>query len=71
MNNDHTSHWSRIKRFDIIESHVTLGRVPGFVWVVLREDCLAHRTPVGLESDRCVPRVELQIKRQLVCTRAV
>ena len=37
----------------------------------MREDCLAHRAQFGPKSDRCVPRSGLQIKRQLVCTRAV
>ena len=71
MNNDHAAYRSRIERFDIVKPHVALTCVPGFKWIVLREDCLAHRTPVGPENDRCVPRVELQVKRQLVCTRAV
>ena len=35
-------------------------------WLVLREDRLAHRTPFGPESDRCVQRVEFQVKRQVV-----
>ena len=71
MNNEHTAHRTRVEPFDIVKPHVTLARVPGFEWVVLREDCLAHRTPFGPVCDRCVSRVELQIKRQLVCTRAV
>ena len=71
MNSDYTAHRSRIKSFDIVKPHVTLARVPGFEWIVLREDCLAYRTPLGPESDPCVPRVELQVKRQLACTRTV
>ena len=35
---------------DIVKPHVTLARVPGFAWVVLREDCLAQRTPFGPEG---------------------
>ena len=54
MNNDHTAHRSRIKFFDIVKTHVTLTGVPGFEWIVLREDCLARRTPSGPEGDRCV-----------------
>ena len=45
--------------------------VPKFGLVVLREHCLAHRTPLRSEGDRNVPRTELQIQGQLVCTRAV
>ena len=61
MNSDHTAHRSRIDRFDIVNPHVALTYVPGFDWVVLREDNLAPRTPFGPQSDRCVPRVELQL----------
>ena len=70
MNNDHAAHRSRIERFDIVKPHVALTCLPGFEWIVLREDCLAHRTPFGPESDRRVQRVELQVKGQLqlVCT---
>ena len=63
MNNDHAAYRSRIECFDIVKPHVALTCVPPFKWIVLREDCLAHRTPFGPESDRCVPRVELQVKR--------
>ena len=56
MNNDHTAHWSVMKRFDIVKPHVALLRVPRSEWVVLRENCLAHRTPVRPKSDRCVSR---------------
>ena len=69
-NNHHTAHRSRIERFDIVEPHVTLACVPGLGWVVQCEDCLAHRTPLRSEGDRCVSKVELQIKGQPVCTRA-
>ena len=71
MDNDHTERRTRVEPFDIIKSHVTLARVPGFEWVVLREDCLAQRTPFGPVSNCCLERVELQVKRQLVCARAV
>ena len=71
MNNDHTAHWSMIERFDMVKPHVALLRVPVFEWVILREDCLAHRTSFGPECDRCVPRGELQVKRQLVCTLTI
>ena len=71
MDNDHTAHWSMIERFDIVKPHVALLCVPGFEWVILREDCLTHRTPFKSKCGRCVPRVELQVKRQLVCTRTV
>ena len=71
MNNDHTAHWSMMKRFDIVKPHVALFRVPRFEWVVLREGRLAHRTPFRPKSDRCVSKVELQVKKQLVCTRTV
>ena len=53
------------KPFDIVKPHVTLARVE---WVVLREDCLAQRTPFGPEGNCCVPTAELQINGQLVCT---
>ena len=57
MNNDRTAHRTRIEPFDIVKPYVILARVPGFGWVILREDCLAHRTPFGPEGDRRVPRV--------------
>ena len=47
MNNDHTAHRSRIGRFHTVKPHVAL------TCIVLREDCLAHRTPFGPESHRC------------------
>ena len=68
MNSNHTPHRPSIDRVDIVKPQVALTCVSGFEWVVLREDCLAHRTPFRPESDRCVPRVELQVKRQLVST---
>ena len=34
-----------------VKPNVTLARVPGFEWVVLREDCLAHRTPLQINGD--------------------
>ena len=61
MINDRTARRSEIKPFDIVKPHVTLACVPGFERIVLREDCLAHRTAFGPEGDRCVPGVELQI----------
>ena len=71
MNNDHTAHWSTTERFHIVKPHVALLRVPGFERVILSEDCLAHRAPFRSKSGRCVPRVELHVKRQLVCTRTI
>ena len=56
MNNDHTAHWSMMKRFDIVKPHVALLRVPRSEWVILREGRLAHRTPFRPKSDRCVSR---------------
>ena len=48
MNNDYAAHRTRVEPFDIVKPHVALTCVPGFEWVILREDCLAHRTPFGL-----------------------
>ena len=58
------------ERFDIIEQHVALFCGPRLKWIV-REDCLVHRAPLRSKTDRCVPKVELQVKRQLVCNRTV
>ena len=63
-------HWSTIERFDIIASP-TLLCVSGLECFILCEDCHAHRSPFKSKGDRCVPRVELQLKRQRVCTRTV
>ena len=71
MDNSHTAYWSMIKRHDIIEANVALLCAPRFTWVVLREDRLAHQTPIRPMSDRSVPRIEPQVERQLVCTRTV
>ena len=71
MDNHHIAHWSKTVCFDIVKPHVALFCVPRFQWVVLRQDCLAHRASFKSKSDRCVPSVELQVKRQLVCTRSV
>ena len=71
MNNDHTAHWSMIGRCDIDEPHVALLCEPRFEWVILREDSLAHQAPFRSKSYRSVPRIELQVKRQLVRTRTV
>ena len=60
-----------IKRLDITEPHVSLLCAPRFRWDALREDRLAHRTPFRLMSDRHVAGIELQVERQLVCTRTV
>ena len=68
-NNDHTAHRPMVERFDFIEPHVALLCVPRFEWVILRQDCLAHRAPFRSKSDRSVTRIELQIKRHLVRTR--
>ena len=54
MNNDHTAHRTGVEPFDIVKPHVTLARVPEFEWVVLREDCLAQRTPFGPEGNCCI-----------------
>ena len=69
MDNNQTTKWSMIQRLDIIEPRVLLLNAPGFARVVLCEDCLDHRVLFKSKSDRGVPRVEQQIKRQLVCTR--
>ena len=71
MNNDHKAHRSMIKRLDIIEPHVTVLCAPRSGWVILREDCPARRASFGSKSNRSVPRSELQVERQLVCTRNV
>ena len=71
MDNNQTTCWSMTKRFDIVKPHVALLCVPGFECVILRADCLARRSPLKSKSDRTVPRVELQIQRQLVRTRTV
>ena len=71
MNSDHTAYRSMIAHLDIIEPHVPLLCVPRFGWVILREDCLAHRAPLRSKSDRSFSRIELQVKGQLVSTRVL
>ena len=71
MDINHATRRSRLKPFDIVKPHVALKRTPGFEWIIMCEDCLAHRAPFWSKRDSCVPRVELQTKGQLVCTRTV
>ena len=39
------------RRTGVVEPHVALTYVPGFAWIVLREDCIARR-PFGPEGDQ-------------------
>ena len=71
MDNNHATHRSRIKPFDIVKPDVALTCTPGFEWIIMCEDCLAHCAPLWSKRDRCVPGVELQTKGQLVCTPTV
>ena len=67
---NHTPHATARNRLDIIQPRAALLDVQAFQRIVLRENRLAQSTPLRLDGDRCVPRVELQIKRQLIRTRA-
>ena len=65
VNNNHTAHWSMIQRLDIIEPNVILLCVPRCVKTVLLIERYSGRKVTA------VPRVELQVEKQLVCTRTI
>ena len=65
VNSDHTAHWSMIQRLDIIEPNVILLCVPRCEKTVLLIECYSGRKVTA------VPRVELQVEKQLVCTRTI
>ena len=65
VNSDHTAHWSMIQRLDIIEPNVILLCVPRCVKTVLLIERYSGRKVTA------VPRVELQVEKQLVCTRTI
>ena len=71
MDGQQSTKWSMIKSLDVIEPRVLLLSAPGFRWVVLCEDCLAHRVPFKSKRNCSVKRVELQIEGQFVCTRTI
>ena len=71
MFHDHTPRVKARKLLDIIKPRAALFDVPRFQRIVLGENSLARRAPLSSESDRCVPGVDLRIKRQLIRTRAI
>ena len=52
MNIDHAEHRSMVECVNIIETRVALLCVPRLKWIVLRENCLAHRDPFKSQGGR-------------------